>query len=88
MFALLRLFFEICTERNLVISLPKYRFFAKEIKWFGRTIDRDGYRYDPASYEALKNTVQPTNAAKLCQFVHAATWMCNAKPELHKKLQH
>ena len=86
MLALLRRFFEICCQRNLVISLPKSKFFAKSIKWCGRIIDGDGYRYDPANNEALKNTVEPTNAAELCQFVHASNWVCNAIPELHKQM--
>ena len=54
MMALLRRFFEICCERNLVISLPKSKNFSNSIKWCGRIIDGDGYRYDPANFEALK----------------------------------
>lgn len=82
----LRRFLEICKEKNLVISLPKSVFFAKSIKWCGRIIDGNGYRYDPANYEALKNATCPTNGAELCQFIHGAMWMSNSLPQLHEQI--
>lgn len=75
MLALHLRFFEICCQCHLVIPLPKPKCFPKSIKWGGISIDWDGYRYDPTNFEALKNTVQPTIAAKLCPFVHAACVM-------------
>lgn len=86
MLTLLQRFFQICTQRNLVITLPKSNIFAKWINWSGRINDGDGYCYGPATYEALKSTVEPTNAADSCQLINASTWMGNAIHELEKKL--
>lgn len=71
--AVLRRFFELCCDHSLVTSLPNSTFFANSIRWCGCIIGGNGYRHHPANYEALKNTEDPTNAAELCQFVHAAT---------------
>lgn len=35
---------------------------------------------DPANYDGMKDAVDPTNAAELCQYVHCMAWMSNAIP--------
>ena len=55
----LQRFFQICKERNLVISLPKTTFFSKRIRWCGRIIDSDGVKMDPTNYEGIKMEAYP-----------------------------
>lgn len=47
--SLIHRFLLICRYKNLVISLPKSSFFSTSIKWCGRIIDGNGYRFDPAN---------------------------------------
>lgn len=74
-FSLLCRFLEMCQEKNLFIPVVRLRVFATSVKCCRRIIDCDGFRFDPANYEALNNTAQPTNGAELCQFVHATLWI-------------
>ena len=82
----LQAFFDICRDRNLIVSLPKSTLFAKSIRWCGRYIDTNGVRMDPANFSALINASEPVNAAELSQYVHALTWMANVIPRFAERV--
>ena len=77
----LRQFFEICKEKNLFLSAKKCEFFAKNIRWCGRIISKDGYCMDPRNAEALRDLQLPTTADELCEFVHCCRWMSVGIPD-------
>lgn len=74
-------FFEICQKYNLFLSAKKSNFFAREIKWCGRIISKDGYKIDPSNAAALRNMQKPTTADELCEFIHCCRWMALAIPD-------
>eukprot|EP00171_Calliarthron_tuberculosum_P020209 IDg20209t1 len=82
----LRNFLSICRDRNLKVSLPKSRFFQKELKWCGRIIDGEGVRYDPRNFERIVNCSLPVTAAELCEYVHCAQWMSQGIPEFSQRV--
>ncbi len=44
---ILRLFFEMCGARRLIVSHPNSDFFLNEVSWCGRLIDKGGLRCNP-----------------------------------------
>lgn len=82
----LEVFFAICVERNLVISIAKSRFFTRTVKWCGRVIDKAGITLDPACISGLTDMKTPRTAAELCQYVHAMTWMANSIPRFAERV--
>lgn len=40
---------------------------------------------DPTNYEGVKNAVEPTNAAELCQYVHCVECMRNSIPRFAER---
>lgn len=73
-------FFHICTNHNLVISISESRFFTKMVKSCGLILDYHGVKLDLASIKGLLNASSPRTTDKLCQYVHAMTWMGNSIP--------
>ena len=83
---LLNQFFKICKKHNLFLSAKKCSFFAEEIKWCGRLINKNGYRMDPSNAHMLKTMTTPVTAGELCEFVHCIRWMAISIPCFTEKV--
>lgn len=79
---MLRKFFELFLDQNIVISLVKSTFFTKEIKWCGENIDSSGITLDTSNYERISDVIEAHTAGELCQFVQCISWMRSAVPRL------
>lgn len=82
----LRRFMEICRENKLLVSAKKSTFFAKEIKWFGRLVNGDGYTMDPANIAGLRDMHAPERAEELCEFIHCCRWMATAISDFDRRV--
>jgi len=76
--ALFARFFEICKSKRLYLSAVKSVFFATSIKWCGRIISGDGYKFDPTRISALREMEEPKTAAELGEFIYCCRWMSNS----------
>lgn len=76
----IRLFFELCSERNLKLHPAKCVLYSRSIRWCGRVITADGIRFDPRRIDGIQNMDSPTTGAQLQQFVCAMQWMRSAIP--------
>lgn len=63
-------FLKICVQLNLRLHLGKWFLFASSVRWYGRLIDENGWRFDPQSFEFIRN-MSPRTGAHLQQFVCA-----------------
>lgn len=58
------------SPKRLGTSCKKCDFYAREIRWCCRTIDKTGFKMDPRTVEAPSNMHLPISHSELCQFVH------------------
>jgi len=85
MLQILRLFFEICRKRNLIVSLPKSDFYLQEVLWCGRLINKEGIKFNPKNLSGLQNCDHPRTAAELCEFVHGVSWISSTIPRFAER---
>ena len=83
---ILRRFFEICRDRNLIVSLPKSSFFLEEVTWCGRLIDASGVRFNPKNLSGLQHCDSPQSAAELSEYVHSVTWVSSSIPRFAERI--
>lgn len=58
-------FFELCRDRNLIMSLTKLWFFLNEAKWCGRISNEKGILFNPNNLSGLRNWVSQISACVL-----------------------
>jgi hypothetical protein len=68
-------------EANLAINQQKSIFIAKEVKFVGRLISRNGIRFDPKDLQAVHDLPPPENAKELQHFLAAANFFRMALPD-------
>lgn len=77
----LRAFFSVCREHRLKIHALKTEIFATSATFCGRVFDKDGMRYHPSKFEALRSMQTPELAVDLQQFLFALNWMRTSIPD-------
>lgn len=82
----LEVFFHICKDKNLKISLKKSVFFATTIKWCGRLIDAHGVKMDPSKFQGLLDAEMPRTANELLEYVHCVAWMACCIPQFSQRV--
>ncbi|POM78483.1 Hypothetical protein PHPALM_3984 [Phytophthora palmivora] len=90
----LKKFFTIVAEANLVLNMEKRSLFELEILWRGRLFSADGVQHDPTRVDALSTLLLPVTAADLQRFIFATNWLHDSLPDytgviaaLHDKLE-
>lgn len=86
MLRILRLFFQICRKRRLVLSLPKSEFYRSEVTWCGRQIDSKCVRIHPKNIAGLMNCDPPRTAGELCEYVHGMNWISLSIPRFAERV--
>jgi Reverse transcriptase (RNA-dependent DNA polymerase) len=76
----LKFFFEKCAKHGLKLHASKCVLFARQVKYCGRNISKDGVQYDPKSMAALQDMAEPQTGVDLVQYVSAVNWMRPAIP--------
>ena len=77
----LRAFLTVCREHRLKIHALKTEIFATSATFCGRVFDKDGMRYHPSKFEALRSMQTPELAVDLQQFLFALNWMRTSIPD-------
>lgn len=73
-------FMDISEERNLVVSITKSTFFAKEIVWCCRILAAKGTRLHLSSYEAMVHANPPIAGSELSLYANCRNWMREVFP--------
>ncbi len=63
-------FFCICKRKNLFRHARKCILFDTELRWCGRIISGQGYRFDPSRIQGLQQMNPSETVDELSQFVH------------------
>jgi hypothetical protein len=84
--ATLNFFFKQCQEYGFKLHARKCVLFATTVSYCGRSITKDGRRFDPKNMKALQTMREPQNGADLVQYVAAVNWMRSAIPNYSKRV--
>lgn len=76
----LKAFFGTCQKYGLKVHALKTDLFGREATFCGRVFDKDGMRFHPSKFEALRSMQRPELAADLLQFSFALNWMRTSIP--------
>lgn len=73
-------FFSVCRKYNLKVHAKKTSLFSTSATFCGRVFDRDGMRFHPRKFEALKTMQCPEFARDLPQFTSALNYIRTSIP--------
>jgi RNase H-like domain found in reverse transcriptase len=74
----LRIFLTECATHGLKLHASKCVLFARDVKYCGRNINKDGVLYDPEGMAALQNMEEPKTGGDLVQYMANVNWMRSA----------
>lgn len=80
------IFFRVCRQSNLKVSIRKSKFFLRRVRWCGRIIDSEGVQFDPRNLSGLLGIQLPRTAAELCEYVHCLQWMASSMPDFASRI--
>jgi len=80
-------FFKACKKFRLRLHPGKCCLFALWIRWCGRSIDKDGIKFDPRRINGLLEMAVPTTGSELQQFLCAFQWMRTGIPEFNRLIE-
>jgi len=73
--------FRRCKERRIMLSPEKSCLIAREVKWCGRIIRHNVYRYDTDLSQGIETLTKPTTAAELQKLLCASNWFRSQMPK-------